>query len=175
MHRFLILASSLVLGLLPPTLPSSHAQLASLFGKRPQIKNISVEQLRPLQLQLLASTSGKSKARAAKPNFVLVDVRSSAEQSVSIIPGAWTAAEFEKRRAEFQGQTVIPYCTTGVRSERYARKLASDGFKVLNFKGSILAWCAAKLPLTTVDGKPTRRVHVYSARYRVPAEYAAVY
>ena len=107
--------------------------------------------------------------------FVLVDVRSPKEQSISMIPGAITAQQFEENQTQYWDRTVIAYCTVGVRSEHYARTLIASGQSALNFKDSILGWCAANYPLVTPDGKPTQRVHTYSARYKVSSEYEAVY
>jgi rhodanese-related sulfurtransferase len=116
----------------------------------------------------------ESGTEAPKANFVLVDVRSDAEVNVSIIPGAITKAEYEKNRDNYQGRTVIPYCTIGGRSGTYAKQLAKNGVRVKNYEGSILKWVEAGLPLVTLDGKPTNRVHTYSDRYRIPEKYEQV-
>lgn len=64
--------------------------------------------------------------RAGRPVF-LVDVRDPAERSVSMIPGAVSAAEFEEtcRSApeSVAHSIVIPYCTIGFRSGMYCRRL----------------------------------------------------
>lgn len=155
----------------------ANAQL-SIFGRKEKVKTVSVEQLHKLlneqqESEKQAKEDGKEQPKAS---FVLVDVRAAKEQAVSMIPGAITAQQYEKNRKRFAGKTVIAYCTVGVRSEEYARKLVSSGKAALNFKGSILAWCEANHPLVTPDGKPTKRVHTYSARYnKVPSKYTAVY
>jgi rhodanese-related sulfurtransferase len=146
---------------------SAKAQFGGLFG--PKVEQISAQQL----YGLLTSTASPSTANAGR-DFVIVDVRSPEEIEVSIIPGAITKAEYEQNRNKYRGMTVIPYCLVGARSTTYARQLIKQGEKVLNFKGSVLAWCKAKLPLVTQDGTPTNRVHTYSARYQVPSEYDAV-
>lgn len=157
---------------------TSHLEAQfSLFGRQQPVKSISAEELRLLQVKQAsaeqkAAASGLAKPR---PSFIIVDVRSSKEQAISVITGAITAQQFEKHRKHFANVTVVTYCTSGVRSERYARQLAADGQAVLNFKGSILEWCAAKYPLATLDGKSTQRVHTYSARNKVPSSYTAVY
>ena len=115
------------------------------------------------------------KDQAGKRKFVIVDVRTAAESNVSIIPGAITVAEFEKNVRQYQGRTVITYCTVGVRSGNYANKLKQQGWEAFNYRGSILDWCKNKLPLTTRTGETTRRVHIYSRWYSVPSEYAAIY
>lgn len=110
-----------------------------------------------------------------KQQYVIVDVRSDAESKVSIIPDAITVKEFEKNSGQYQGRAVIVYCTVGVRSAEYANKLKKQGWNAFNYKGSILDWCKNNLPLTTRDGKATKRVHGYSRWYSVPRNYVAVY
>ncbi|MDA8563372.1 rhodanese-like domain-containing protein, partial [Mariniblastus sp.] len=108
-------------------------------------------------------------------NFVIVDVRSEAEVSVSVIPSAISRAEFERTAADHQGKEIITYCTIGVRSGRFAKKLIQQGWKARNYKGSIIDWCKNKLPLVTHDGEETQQVHTYSARYSVPDDYKAIF
>jgi rhodanese-related sulfurtransferase len=107
-------------------------------------------------------------------SFVLVDVRSDEEVGVSMIPGAITRDQFAHRRDELAGKLVIAYCTVGGRSLLFAQQCAKDGFEVLNYRGSILEWCAAGRPLVTPDGSPTRRVHTHSRVFDVPRGYQRV-
>ena len=93
---------------------------------------------------------------------------------IKVIPGAITQAEYEKNAAKHRGKLVIAYCTVGGRSGAYAKQLAGQGVKVKNYEGSILKWVDAGLPLVTLDGQPTKRVHTYSDRYRIPAMYEPV-
>ena len=153
-----------------------EAQFGKLFGGGPKVDVIHTTELKNLlDRQEQAETKAKKAGTAVpKAGFVLVDVRSVAEINVSIIPGAITKADFEKDREQYRGRTVIPYCTVGVRSGTYARQLAASGMKVRNYKGSILEWVGAELPLVTLDGQPTNRVHTYSNRYRVPSKYQQV-
>lgn len=158
-------------------LPTQVGAQLLFFGRKPTVKTVTAKQVRQL---LDRQTSAEAKALAEnkdnpRADFVLVDVRSAEEQAVSMIPGAITAKQFEKHRKDHQGQTAIAYCTIGVRSEKYARKLIASGQAAVNFKGSILGWCEAKFSLVTPDGKPTQRVHTYSARFKVPSEYTAVH
>ncbi|QDV70467.1 hypothetical protein Poly24_41910 [Rosistilla carotiformis] len=156
--------------------PSASAQLSNLFGFGPKVPTISTAELNQ---ELAAQRDAEAKSLAAGtdapvPRFVVVDVRSEAEVNVSVIPGAITKAEYEKNRQQYQGRTVISYCTVGGRSGKYAAQLAKEGVDVKNYKGSILKWVDAKLPLVTLEGQPTNRVHTYSDRYSVPAEYEQV-
>lgn len=140
--------------------------LFTLFVRKTPVPTISAEELRELQ---------QTPESSAKSKFVLIDVRSTEELSVSMIPGAITSQEFETHVDDYRGSTIITYCTVGVRSEHYARKLLDEGHAALNFEASILGWCEAKYPLVTPDGEPTTRVHTYSDEYKVPTEYTAVY
>ncbi len=153
----------------------ANAQFGSLFGGS-KVETIDTEELHKLltahqQAEAKAKESGSEPSR---PDFVVVDVRSDAEINVSVIPGAITKAQFEKNKQLYEGRTVIPYCTVGGRSGAYAKQLAGSGMKVKNYQGSILKWIDAGLPLVTLDGKPTHRVHTHSSRYRVPEKYEQV-
>lgn len=152
------------------------AQIAELYFGGPATKTIETEELNQM---LTAQQRTEAQAKAAgeelpKPNFVVVDVRSDAEIKVSLIPGAITKAAYEKNASEYQGRTVIPYCLSGGRSNAFARQLANKGVPVINYRGSILAWVGEELPLATLDGKPTTRVHTLGRLYQVPATYEQV-
>jgi len=106
---------------------------------------------------------------------VLLDVRPAEERNVSILPGALSPEQFEARKAELKGRTVVTDCTVGVRSGFAADRLRKEGFDVRNFKGSILAWAHAGGDLVRPDGTPTKQVHVYGKSWNyAPAAYEAV-
>ncbi|MEM6469441.1 MAG: rhodanese-like domain-containing protein [Planctomycetota bacterium] len=152
----------------------AKAQLGSLLGG--SIETIDTNSLRRMlddrnQVIEQAKRNGKEPPSA---DFVVVDVRSSDEVGVSIIPGAITKTAFEKNQARYREVTVIPYCLSGGRSTAYARKLVRENFEVLNYKVSILGWVNSELPLTTLEGVSTKRVHVATDRYSVPAGYERV-
>lgn len=153
MSRLLVSASNAFFGVVN--------RLLALFGRAP-VAEISVEKLVRLQNQ------------QGTRDFVLVDVRDAAEYSVSVIPGAITKEQFEANRESHRDQLIVAYCTVGGRSYLYARKLQQQGFKVANFKPSIIGWCEANHPLVTLDDAPTNRVHVYSRAFTVPEHYEAV-
>ena len=138
---------------------------AEILGKRqPEIPVITVDQIQMLEID-----------PENKGAYVLVDVRSKAETDVSIIPNAITREEFERTYDEYQGKTVIVYCTVGYRSGIYTQELRNHGWNAVNYKGSILDWCNHHLPVVTQGGKRTEKVHTYSSDYQVPAGYVAVY
>ena len=156
--------------------PSAEAQLGDLLGLGPKIETIETKELDALlskqrEQEEKAKESGEN---AAAPDFVVVDVRSEKEVKVSVIPGAITKEQFEKDIEKYRDRVVIPYCTVGGRSTAYAKQLAKQEFKIKNYAGSILKWIDAGLPLVTLDGKPTKQVHISSDRYTVPKEYERV-
>jgi rhodanese-related sulfurtransferase len=156
---------------------AAQAQLGSLFRSKTAVPEVSAEQVRKLQTELAAAAQSAEQNGNAKPDvsFVIVDVRSEPEYAVSVIPGAITAKQYEQNRERYNGRTVITYCTSGYRSDKYARKLIEEGVTAKNFKGSILGWCAAMYPLETLAGESTNRVHTYSSRNKVPSQYKAVW
>lgn len=156
--------------------------LDAIRGRSP-IGEIGPHELRNLQTKAAQKKSAQKKAaqntsqevdQHPVPRFLIVDVRSEAEQSVSMIPGAITKADFETQQIAKSQLTVIPYCTVGGRSYLYARKLASQGIPTQNFKEGIVGWCNANLPLVDIDGQPTNRVYLSDPALRVPAEYEVV-
>lgn len=121
-------------------------------------------------------TAEALQAKLNNESVVLVDVRPEAERSISVIPGAISAAEFEENPSKYQGSVVACYCTVGYRSGAYAEKWRKQGTPILNFNGSILAWCQAGGKLQTPTGQPTRRVHVYGRKWNlVPEAYEPVW
>jgi sodium/bile acid cotransporter 7 len=99
---------------------------------------------------------------------VLVDVRSPEEQAVSMIPGAITRDQFERRQGELEGRVVVAYCTIGYRSGLFAEVLSAYDWDARNLEGSILAWTHSGRDLE-VDGQPVRRLHVYGSRWDLAA------
>ncbi len=131
-------------------------------AQRIEVPTISAEQIRELQ-----------NSKGWTDRSVIVDVRDKTETDVSVIPGAITKSEFEENSQLYKGKVVIAYCTVGHRSGIYGKKLASMGWHVYNYKGSILDWCQIQLPLVSHDGEVTNRVHTYSSKYKVAKGYEA--
>ncbi len=173
-HVSIILAAAIVsLGFSA----KAEAQFGSLFKSKVAVPEVTAAQVRALQTRHdddaeLAKQNG---GETPEPSFILVDARSEAEYAVSVIPGAITTTQYERDRELYKDRTVICYCTSGYRSDKYARKLIEDGIPAKNFKGSILGWCAAEYPLETLEREPTNRVHTYSSRNKVPAKYKPVW
>lgn len=152
----------------------AQAQFGSLFGS--SVETVSTAEVQKIlaQRQQVVQKAKAGGQQAPPPEVVLVDVRSDAEVAVSIIPGAITKKQFEKGYNRYKDKLVIPYCTIGGRSARYAKQLAGKGLRVKNYKGSILDWVGEELPVVTLKGEPTNRVHTYSDRYKIPAKYEQV-
>ncbi len=90
-----------------------------------------------------------------KADFTLLDVREKHELTQGMIPGAHNIPLHEIPRAITlqpkqcfatygvilnKTDDIIVYCRSGARSEKAAAMLAQAGFKVRNFKGSVLSW-----------------------------------
>eukprot|EP00038_Savillea_parva_P013472 m.8408 g.8408 ORF g.8408 m.8408 type:complete len:218 (-) comp2532_c0_seq2:794-1447(-) len=93
---------------------------------------------------------GRNEIEARRDHYVLIDCRTSAETSVSVIEGALLQRQFEaldlSSAPELAGKTLVPYCTIGYRSGTYARKLQKqlhdrsvDTIDVRNGEG-VLLW-----------------------------------
>ena len=107
--------------------------------------------------------------------YLLVDVRSEEERAVSVIPGAISEAEFDRLKKSTKDRQVYVYCTIGHRSGLYTERLQKEGFAIYNLKGGVLSWAHAGGSFVGNDGKPTRKVHVYSKKYALlPDGYRAV-
>lgn len=120
----------------------------------PEVPEISADELKQLQID---------------SSVVVVDVRTPAEQAVSMIPGAMTADDFEANTGDHKGSTIVTYCTIGHRSGLYAQQLLSRGFNVFNLKGAILSWTHCGGSLTTSE-VPTKAVHVCKKKFALHAD-----
>lgn len=63
-----------------------------------------------------------------------------------MIPGSLTQEEFERRRGEMAGKTVVCYCTVGYRSSSLAAKLRGQGLEAKNLEGGIVRWVRRLTP-----------------------------
>ncbi len=150
------------------------AQITPPFAKPPEV--ISTKELKEM-LDAREAAAKKATAEKKKPeesNFVVVDVRSDDEISVSMIPGAITKQQYEKDKDKYRGKLVIPYCLVGGRSATFSNELIKSGVLVKNYKGSIVEWVTNELPLVTQKGEPTNKVFINPEKFKVPAKYEAV-
>ena len=151
-----------------PAVSDNNADRLSLIEQRyaefkrlfPAVRDVSVDEF--------------VKLSESRP-VVIVDVRPQEERDISMIPNAVTQAWFEEHRDQYRDELVMTYCTIGARSGKYAAELQREGFDVVNLRGSILAWAHEGCPLVS-NGRPTNRVHVYSAAWNLlPTDYEAVW
>ena len=128
-----------------------------------------IEDIREDYPDVATITAAALRESLGSGDIVLVDVRTDRERGVSTLPGAISADEFESRQEELAGQTVVAYCTVGVRSSNYVREMRRRGVEVLNLEGSVLAWTHIGGQLV-LDGMATDRVHVYGRRWNLAAD-----
>lgn len=91
----------------------------------------------------------------AKPDVVVLDVRTAEEFDKGHIENALNIdvrqSDFlEKARTALpKDKTIAVYCRSGKRSANVSEQLASDGYKVVNLLGGIIAWTDSNMPVTT--------------------------
>lgn len=106
---------------------------------------------------------------------VFVDIRDAAEQEVSMLPGAITGEELLADPERFADRPLVAYCTVGYRSGKFVQRYSDRFNRLQNLEGGILAWLHAGGQVYHRN-LPTRRVHVYGARWTLqPAAYEPVY
>ncbi|RME17216.1 MAG: rhodanese-like domain-containing protein [Bdellovibrio sp.] len=132
-------------------------------------KDFQLEEISPKELQSLLQQKA--------PNVIVVDARSPEEVRVSKIPHAITKEEILKAPHTYKNKLIVTYCTIGYRSGQFATELKEKyHLKVKNLKGSLLGWVLENGPLVTPEGKPTKKVHVYSRKWKlVPPDYIPVW
>ena len=125
-------------------------------------KNLTVETISPEKVLNLN-----------KEAYILIDVRSSEEQDISMLPNSVTANNFEKQAGLYIGKKLIAYCTIGYRSGLFANK--HKKLKIINLKGGVLAWSHNEGKFMK-NGKETKKVHTYSKKWNfLNKNYQAVY
>ena len=97
---------------------------------------------------------------------LLLDVRTPAEFRVSHLAGAHFVDADSVATAQFAGldraQSVVVYCSVGLRSERLGERLHALGFRrVRNLYGGLFEWMNQGHPVVNGAG-PTTNVHPYS-------------
>ncbi len=113
--------------------------------------------------------------RSEREPWLIIDARPRRERLMSVIPGSVSLVQFRFQRAPREGKRLLLYCTVGRRSGAHVRRLHRRGLPAYNLEGGVLAWAAAGQPLVTLDGLPTRRVHVHRRPSDVlPPGYQAV-
>lgn len=158
---------------------SGSTRLLSQEVRTPSPQKVGVIETSELSKMVFSRLEEITKFEAAgmtppPQQFVLVDVRSDRERSISVIPGAISQAEFERNQTKYSGKVVIPYCTIGGRCGDFSRKLAQDGWTVRSYRGSIVEWVQNELPLVTPKGESTTLFHPNGGTFRIPSKYRPV-
>lgn len=107
---------------------------------------------------------------AENDRLVLLDAREKDEYELSHLPGAQRVGYDDFSLKSVAGinkdKTIVVYCSIGVRSERIAEKLKSNGFNtVLNLYGGIFAWANENRILLDKNQLPTLSVHGYNNKW----------
>lgn len=92
--------------------------------------------------------------------LLFVDVRTTREMAVSMLPGAISKEEFLNNRNLHQGKTIIAYCTIGYRSGLFAAEMEKNGSMVYNLSAGILGWTHEGGKVYDSRGI-VKRIHVY--------------
>jgi len=132
------------------------------FWRAPLLRMAAVQ----LSDRSVPTISPQSLAEALSSNTapLLLDVRSEAEFKTSHLPGAvhfppGSPISDALRTAD----TIVAYCSVGVRSSREVARLRDAGLEnVSDLEGSIFRWARENRPLVGANG-PTAQVHPYDA------------
>lgn len=120
-------------------------QLLCLFSLLIPTLQAEVEQAEPKAFAALIETE----------DTVLVDVRTPGETAIEKLTGAmeldFYAGDFAAKILTLpREKTLLLYCRSGNRSGKAAAFLESNGYQnLVNLGGGIIAWKAAKMPVTS--------------------------
>jgi predicted sulfurtransferase len=93
---------------------------------------------------------------------------------VSTIPNSLSREDFEAvELGPLKARCVVPYCTVGVRSGRYAMRLRRSGFSDVHNGEGILLWSHVawgEQALVKPSGSAADSIHVFGPRFDVAHE-----
>ncbi|TVR87249.1 MAG: rhodanese-like domain-containing protein [Saprospirales bacterium] len=142
----------------------------SAFGQD-YILNNQFEKLLERTLSFTVTIISVEKVKAEKREYLLIDTRAQEEFLVSTIPGAihWSGGRIEELELP-EGWTadkpIVLFCSIGYRSEKAGEKLLDAGYEnVYNLYGSVFEWANRDFPLVDPLDQPTKKLHVYNARW----------
>jgi len=103
-------------------------------------------------------------ADTARPQPLIIDVRTRAEYDISHLPNAiWAGTvqlQTEALKQSAPDRPVVFYCSVGWRSGQAAARWVKSGRRGLfNLEGSIFQWANEGRPLTDAQGKGVSVVH----------------
>ena len=105
--------------------------------------------------------------KASNQNIKLLDARQPSEYSISRLQDAIFAGYDDFNLKSIQDKlkpedTIVVYCSIGVRSEDIGERLQKAGYKhVFNLYGGIFEWVNEGYQIYNQKGKPTNRIHAY--------------
>lgn len=148
--KLLFLASLFILCGFPWTTFDWDYVNKSIDKKYPFVASISTQSLKKKMGQQLALT--------------IIDVRDAKEFKVSHLPEASNVKDARAIDLPLD-TTIIVYCSVGLRSASFAKKLTGRGYSnVFNLRGSIFEWANKGLPLTRGD-QVVKVVHPYNKKW----------
>ena len=115
------------------------------------------------------STQGLVQLQKNNQNYILLDARSVEEYQVSHLKNAFHVGyknfDVEAVKKQFKkDETIIVYCSIGVRSEQIGEQLQDAGYKkVFNLYGGIFDWHNQDQPIFDMQNKETKRIHAYDS------------
>ena len=119
-------------------------------------------------------------ALIADPNVVLLDVRTEKEFNEGHLSNALNidikqSGFVEKAKTALPAdKTIAVYCRSGKRSALAAVQLASEGYKVVNLEGGILAWKEAGKPVETDTKAETYEVDTFTTKNGKTVKFRAL-
>lgn len=108
--------------------------------------------------------SQKAKMILSQESPILIDARTPEEFLVSHLKGSIRYEDGIIQNLP-KDQPILIYCTLGVRSNRVAKQLSDQGYKVYDMKDGIIGWVNNEFPLVDSDGLTTQNVHTYSKNF----------
>ena len=111
-----------------------------------------------------------------KRNIKLLDTREASEYSISHIQESIYAGydDFDLKSIQNhikKNDTIIVYCSIGVRSERIGKNLKKAGYHtVLNLYGGIFEWVNNGMDVYDHQNKSTEKIHAYDRFWGVYLE-----
>ena len=107
-----------------------------------------------------------------KKNILILDTREINEFEVSHLKNAkyvgYTTFDSKKIMQNYKNQndTIVVYCSIGIRSEKIGEKLLKLGYKnVYNLYGGIFEWKNKGEQVIDFTQKPTENVHAFSKEW----------
>jgi len=113
---------------------------------------------------------GAKELAATKDQYLILDAREAHEYQVSHIPGAkfsgYKNFDWDVLNGVAKDQPIVLYCSVGYRSEKMAEDLMKKGYtNVHNLYGSLFEWANEDFPMVDANGKTTKRIHTYNAKW----------